>query len=162
MIRYAAIIAESVVDGRGIRTTVFLQGCPRHCLGCHNPELLAMQGGIAIEEAELVREILAQLTPIHRGITFSGGDPLAQPDSLLKVVVMLRQARPDLDVWVYTGYEFNQVQELPIMQYIDVLVDGPFILAQKDLRLPFRGSKNQRLIDVKKTLVQGMIVDYVY
>lgn len=159
MIRYRDIVDESVVDGKGIRVTAFLQGCPRHCKGCHNPELLPMDGGTALEEKAFAELLLSKITPLHRGITFSGGDPLVQAEALLKVIFLIRRKKPSLDIWVYTGFIFEEVQHLPVLSVIDYLVDGPFILAQRDLRLPFRGSANQRIINVSRSLTTGQIVE---
>jgi len=161
MIKYADIVNESVVDGLGVRVTAFLQGCPRHCPGCHNPLLLSSDGGTEIGEEELADLLLDRISPIHRGITFSGGDPLAQADALLNVIFLIRRRNPALDIWVYTGYDFQQVKELPVMRFIDVLVDGPFILEQRDLQAPFRGSKNQRIIDVRKSLESNEVIELV-
>lgn len=159
MIRYAEIINESVVDGLGIRATAFLQGCPRHCKGCHNPDLLSIGGGIQTGEKEFAELLLSKVTPLHRGVTFSGGDPLLQPEALLKVIFLIKRRNPTLDIWVYTGFTFEEVRHLPVLSVIDVLVDGPFILSQKDLRLPFRGSANQRIIDISKTLTAGRVIE---
>ena len=158
MVRLADIVAESVVDGSGIRVTAFFQGCPRACEGCHNPELQPREGGREISEKELAELLLKKITPLHRGITFSGGDPLLQAEALERVIQILKQRRPDLDIWVYTGYTFEQVKDWPVLKAIDVLVDGPFILAQRDLQLPFRGSANQRIIDVPESLRRGQAV----
>jgi anaerobic ribonucleoside-triphosphate reductase activating protein len=98
--------------------------------------------------------ILKRITPQHSGITFSGGDPLMQADALFDVLTCIRKKRPDLSIWVYTGYNFEEVKDLPVMGLIDVLVDGPFIEQQKDLGLAFRGSSNQRIIDVPKSLLK--------
>lgn len=161
MLRYADIIDESVVDGLGIRVTAFFQGCPRHCEGCHNPNLLTMTGGKEISENEFVDLLLSKLSPLHKGVTFSGGDPLAQAEALLHVVSLLKQQKPQIDIWVYTGFVFEEVLSLPVMNLIDVLVDGPFIAAQKDLSLAFRGSANQRIIDVPKSLTAGRVIEAV-
>lgn len=160
MIRYHDIVNESVVDGTGIRLTVFLQGCPRHCEGCHNPELLSMEGGTAVREEEFADQLLGKLSPLHRGITFSGGDPLAQPEALLKVINLLKKRKTNLDVWVYTGYTFEEVKNWPVLKIIDVLVDGPFLLKEKNLGLPFRGSNNQRIIDVAETIQRGEVTEF--
>lgn len=159
MIRYAEIIDESVVDGLGIRVTAFLQGCPRRCEACHNPQLLPMKGGIQTSERELAELLLSKVTPLHKGITFSGGDPLAQPDALLKVIFFIKRRNPRLNIWVYTGFVFDEIKHLPVMSLIDVLVDGPFILAQKNLSLPFRGSSNQRIINVPASLKSGKLIE---
>ncbi len=159
MIKYADIVNESIVDGLGIRVTAFLQGCPRHCPGCHNPLLLSFDGGHELGEEEFADLLLDKVSPLHQGITFSGGDPLAQADAMLNVLFLIRRRNPSLDIWVYTGYTFEEVKELPALRMIDVLVDGPFILEQKDLQLPFRGSANQRIIDVRKSLAANQVIE---
>lgn len=159
-IRVAKIIKESVVDGPGFRTVVFTQGCPRHCKGCHNPELLPAEGGTEMTAGELVNEIEAGLTKLTRGVTFSGGDPLMQPDSLYEVIKLLKSRNPQLDIWVYTGYLYEEVKDLPVMELIDVLVDGPFVEELRDISLPFKGSSNQRLIDIPATRKAGEVVEW--
>lgn len=157
LLKVADILGESVVDGKGLRTVIFLQGCPHHCEGCHNPNLLSFEGGKSYKPEILVREIFAKMTPIHRGITFSGGDPLAQAEDLLHVIKILRKEKPNLNIWTYTGYSFEEVKNYPVLKEIDVLVDGPFILSERDISLPFRGSRNQRIIDLPKTFMTGVI-----
>lgn len=159
MIRYADIVASSVVDGLGIRVVAFLQGCPFRCEGCHNPQLQALSGGKEVQEAEFADRLLKLVTPLHRGVTFTGGDPLMQVDELNSVINIIKEKNPNLDVWVYTGFNFEEVKHLPIMKLIDVLVDGQFILGQKDLNLPFRGSANQRIIDVVHSLKKGVPIE---
>lgn len=155
MIRYADIIRESVVDGPGIRLVAFLQGCPHHCPGCHNEELIPVEGGRQITKEDFTGIILNELSPLHRGVTFSGGDPLMQAASLAKVAALLKAKRPATDIWLYTGYLYEEIEHLPVMQYVDVLVDGPYIAARKALNLTFRGSANQRVIDVVQTRRTG-------
>lgn len=161
MVRYQDIVSESVVDGLGIRVTAFLQGCPRHCEGCHNPKLLPMEGGTELPEEEFAALLLEKVSPLHRGITFSGGDPLAQPEALYSVISLLKQKIPHLDIWVYTGYIFEEIKDWPVLKVIDILVDGPFILQEKSFSLPFRGSTNQRIIDVRKSFQTGGVVELV-
>lgn len=155
--RVAAVLRESIVDGPGIRTVIFFQGCPRHCPGCHNPSTLPFDGGTQYSVEALADEVIANLTPIHRGITLSGGDPLAQKDELLQFVLLMKKRLPDLNIWCYTGYVFEEVKDYPVLQYLDVLVDGPFVMAQRDLNLPFRGSANQRLLDLPATFATGTV-----
>ncbi len=161
-IRIAGIIRESVVDGPGIRSVVFAQGCPRDCPGCHNPESLDPAGGKATTVEEIVRE-LAGLRLV-RGVTFSGGDPFMQPaafSALGKAVRALGR-----DIITYTGYTWEELLEMgradpavpELIAVSDVVVDGPFIAEQKDLHLPFRGSRNQRVIDVAASLQKGEII----
>ncbi|WP_455654679.1 anaerobic ribonucleoside-triphosphate reductase activating protein [Phascolarctobacterium sp.] len=159
MLKVAAVLEESIVDGPGIRSVVFFQGCPRHCEGCHNPDLLPFEGGTKYTPRQLADEVFARLTPLHRGITLSGGDPLAQAEELVDFLEIVRRERPQLTVWCYTGYLYDEVKEQPVLQLIDVLVDGPFILAQRNLDLPFRGSDNQRLIDLPAARMSGSVVE---
>jgi anaerobic ribonucleoside-triphosphate reductase activating protein len=159
MIRYGDILRESIVDGIGLRVVVFLQGCPRHCRGCHNPSLLSADGGNEVTEEELARLILSKVTPLHRGITFSGGDPLLQADSLYKVIKIIREKTPKLNIWVYTGYVYEEIRQLPVLDIIDILVDGPFVEEEKDLRLVWRGSGNQRVINVPLTRKTGHVME---
>jgi len=159
VIKYADIIRDSVVDGTGIRVVAFLQGCPRACEGCHNPALQPLEGGREAREEDFAERLLQELTPLHKGITFSCGEPLIQPEALLKVITILKERKPHLDIWVYTGFTFEQVKDLSVMKLIDVLVDGPFVLSARDLTLPFRGSANQRIIDVPRSLEKGEIVE---
>lgn len=148
MIRYADILTDSIVDGPGIRLVAFLQGCPRVCKGCHNPHLLQEDGGYQLPARDFAKKLLKMLKPSHGGITFSGGDPLLQHTELFNVLSFLKKRKPELNIWVYTGYLYEDVKDLPVLDLIDVLVDGPFIEEEKDIGLFFRGSKNQRIIDV--------------
>jgi len=159
VIRYAAVVDNSVVDGTGIRITVFLQGCERGCKGCHNPDLQPLEGGKEVSEEALARMVLNKVSPLHRGVTFSGGEPLLQAEALEKVISILKQEKPHLDIWVYTGFTFEEVREVPVLKMVDILVDGPFILDQRDLSLAFRGSRNQRIIDVAASLAKGEVVE---
>ncbi|MBM7855231.1 anaerobic ribonucleoside-triphosphate reductase activating protein [Desulfohalotomaculum tongense] len=158
-VRIAGLTKGSVVDGLGVRTVVFFQGCPRHCPGCHNPDTIPFTGGREMTVPELVQEIINSITPLTKGITFSGGEPLAQAEGLMEIIKLLKQHNSSLDIWTYTGYTFEEIKHLPVLKMIDVLVDGPFIQEQKDLSLAFRGSANQRLIDVPKTLARGEVVE---
>ena len=161
MIRYADIIGDSIVDGPGIRVVAFLQGCPRACDGCHNPALCPAEGGRLISEKDFAELLLGELTSLNVGITFSGGDPLMQAEALCEVISYIRSQKPELNIWVYTGYVFEEVKDLPVMKMIDVLVDGPFIMTEKSLNLAFRGSTNQRIIDVKKSIENNKIAELI-
>lgn len=161
MIKYADIISESTVDGTGIRVAAFLQGCPRSCEGCHNPSLQPEEGGREADEKEFARLLLDRITPVHKGITFSGGEPLAQAEGLLKIISYIKKERPELDIWVYTGFLYEEVSNLPVLNLIDVLVDGPFVMEKRNLSLAFRGSSNQRIIDVAVSLKKGEVVEIV-
>ncbi|MTI85107.1 MAG: anaerobic ribonucleoside-triphosphate reductase activating protein [Firmicutes bacterium] len=160
LIRVASIVKESVVDGPGFRTVVFMQGCPRECPGCHNPEQIPAEGGEEITVDEVVRRVESGLTKLTKGITFSGGDPFFQPAALYDVIKLLKKRNPQLDMWVYTGYWYEEIKELPVLELIDVLVDGPYVETLRDISLPFMGSSNQRLIDVPSTRKAGQIIDF--
>lgn len=151
-IKISGIIKESVVDGPGFRLVIFTQGCPRHCRGCHNPDLIPASGGREMTSGEVLQLIKQNISPLTGGITFSGGDPLMQADALLEILQLVRKEYPQYSIWVYTGYTFEEVKTWPVLQYIDILVDGPYEEDKRDISLAFRGSLNQRLIDVPASL----------
>ncbi len=159
MLTVSSILEESVVDGLGIRLVVFFQGCSHNCQGCHNPALLPFEGGTKYSEDKLCDIIIKKITPLHRGITLSGGDPLFQKKQLTLFLSKLKQQKPDLNIWVYTGFTYEQIKDWQLMEYIDVLVDGPFKEEEKDFNLKFKGSKNQRIIDVPKTVKDNIITE---
>lgn len=160
MIKYAHILTDSIVDGPGIRVVVFMQGCNWNCEGCHNPHLFSMDEGIAIDEVQFAKKILKELNPMHSGITFSGGDPILQSKELLVVTDYIRSRKPDLSIWLYTGFLFEDIKDTPFLKNIDVLVDGPFVLKEKDISLKFKGSSNQRIIDIKQSLANNKVVGF--
>jgi anaerobic ribonucleoside-triphosphate reductase activating protein len=151
--RYAKIANYDVANGSGLRTTLFVQGCPHHCKGCFNPNTWDFDGGMEYTE-ETTREIIQLLNkPGIKGLSVLGGEPLAQGKELYDILKRIKTAMPDIDIWMWTGYiyeELDQVQK-EIVSLVDVLVDGPFIEDKKDIRLKFRGSSNQRIIDIRKT-----------
>ncbi len=158
--RIAGVTTESVVDGPGIRSTIFFQGCLHACPGCHNPETWQDDGGMEISRPELIR--LLKLNPLVNGVTFSGGEPFQQAPFAAALGGYLREL--GLGLWVYTGFTWesilanlNRPGYLELLEVTDVLVDGPFILEQQDLTLLFRGSANQRLIKVSESLAKGAI-----
>ena len=159
MLELAGIAGDSIVDGPGIRTTVFAQGCPHRCPGCQNPETWEFGCGTPMAEEAVLEAIKAN--PLCRGVTFSGGEPFAQAEAFAKLGRMLKEA--GYEVAAYTGYTFEQLlQGTPaqkaLLETLDVLIDGPFLLQQRSLELSFRGSKNQRLLDVPKSLRAGQAV----
>ena len=149
-LRVSGIAKESVVDGPGFRLAVFTQGCPRHCPGCHNPDLIPARGGREMTTEEVLDMIGKNITPLTAGITFSGGDPLMQAEALNAVLRRVREELPQLNIWVYTGYVYEEVKDLPALEYVDVLVDGPYVEGERDISLPFRGSANQRIIHLSR------------
>lgn len=162
ILRLASITKESIVDGPGIRYVLWSQGCSHRCLGCHNPSTHTFTDGTLYAIDELVKDI--QKNPLLKGITCSGGDPFEQAEAF--ALLCQKVKRLGLDVWCYTGYTFefllkNQHQRpgwQALLQSIDVLVDGPFKQEEKDLLLLFRGSRNQRLIDIPKSLHSKEVV----
>ena len=157
LIRIAGIEPESIVDGEGIRYVVFTQGCPHHCLGCHNPQTHAMDGGKLMDVDDIINDIRSRKDYID-GITLSGGEPFCQ---VPECAAIARAAHDmGLSVWCYTGYLFEQIYLNPneLLATVDVLVDGPFIQEERSLDLEFCGSRNQRIVDVPASLKAGKVV----
>jgi anaerobic ribonucleoside-triphosphate reductase activating protein len=161
--RIAGTVQDSIVDGPGFRFVLFTQGCPHHCEGCQNPQTHDPAGGTEVSTDEIVRQLLSN--PLTDGITFSGGEPFEQAADC---AVIARQARDQgLNVWTYSGYTFEQLAEKmkkdpgteELLKLTDVLVDGRFVLAEKSFDVPWRGSRNQRLIDVPRSLTAGKAVE---
>lgn len=161
-VNYAAIKKTDVANGPGVRVSLFVSGCPHHCPGCFNAETWDFAYGEEFTDAVLA-EILAALAPEHiRGFSLLGGEPLAPEnrETVLKVLDAVTEAYPEKDIWCYTGYQYEkdvlewiaQGDEVVrrIVEHIHVLVDGPFIMAQRNLKLPFRGSENQRILTLKE------------
>lgn len=159
-LRIAGTVDDSVVDGDGYRFTIFTQGCPHACPGCQNPETWDFSGGKIVDTDDLIPQILAN--PLLSGVTFSGGEPFLQPAPLADLAKKLRAH--DLTLWAYTGYTLEALAARregatdALLAALDVLVDGPFLIDQRDLTLRFRGSKNQRIIDMNHTRAKGRIV----
>ena len=161
--RIAGFVEESIVDGLGFRIVIFFQGCAHHCYGCHNPETWDFEGGKEVS-FDLIKKIIDD-NPYADGITLSGGDPLYQIDASTEIAEYAKSK--GLDVILYTGFLFEEVLEMTkanqrlkdLLNNVDTLIDGPFILEQRHLSLKFRGSSNQRIIDVKKSLMQNKIVE---
>lgn len=158
-IRIAGLVNDSIVDGPGLRLTVFTQGCPHRCPGCHNPQSHDFEGG-ELRDTDEILEMMRDNVLLD-GITLSGGEPFAQPEACTALARGAHQS--GLSVWCYTGYTFETLlqgdtrwQEL--LREIDVLVDGPFILSQRTLDAHFRGSSNQRILDVAQSLKDGRAI----
>jgi anaerobic ribonucleoside-triphosphate reductase activating protein len=161
-IRLAADLQkDSIVDGNGIRTVIWTQGCPHNCFGCHNPSTHSFDDGALIDVEDIKVEI--DNLVYQDGITFSGGDPMCQSAACYEIAKYARKL--GLNIWCYTGYTFEELIKLgkykkSIMDFlscIDVLVDGKFMMEFKSLDCLYRGSTNQRLIDVKKSLSNGAV-----
>lgn len=161
-IRICGVVRESIVDGPGLRFVLFTQGCPHHCPGCHNPESHALDGGYEVTEEKVWTEFVKN--PLLRGLTLSGGEPILQAGALVGLCRRVHAAGKD--VILYTGYTYEQLcamweekpEILDLLREVDLLVDGRFILEQRDLTLLYRGSRNQRIIDLPATLSGGSIV----
>lgn len=157
-IRINGTVNDSIVDGPGLRFAVFTQGCPHDCPGCHNPETHDRAGGRMDDTDALIQRM--RENPLLLGLTLSGGEPFLQPEACL---ALARGARAlGLDVWAYSGYTYEALMGMgeavqALLGACDVLVDGPFIQAQRSLDLSFRGSRNQRLIDLKASREAGRV-----
>ena len=161
--RIYGLVQDSIVDGPGFRFVCFVQGCPHHCPGCHNPDSHSPAGGKEMSVEAVGAELLKN--PLTDGLTLSGGEPMDQAEDCLALGV--REAYPQKDVWCYTGYLFEELRDgrvgedsRALLEGLDVLVDGPFVEARKDLTLRFRGSSNQRIIDVPASLRAGQVVSW--
>lgn len=158
-IRISGLVEESIVDGPGIRFVIFSQGCPHKCKGCHNPHTLDPNSGYEQNISDIIEKI--KKNPLLSGVTFSGGEPFLQAKALAEIAKKSHEM--GLDVISYTGYTFEDLKNgfetnyhwKTLLENIDVLVDGPFEIEKKNLLLKFRGSENQRIIDVKKSLKSG-------
>lgn len=156
---YGRLNKTDIANGSGVRVSLFVSGCRNHCKGCFNPETWDFNYGQEFT-TDTVDEIMDALEPDYiSGLSVLGGDPFEGEniDVITDLCEAVREKYPDKNIWVYTGYKFEILKVLDIMKYIDVLVDGRFIESQKDLSLVFRGSRNQRIIDVKRSLSNGQI-----
>lgn len=161
MFRMYGLERNSFVDGVGIRTAIFFQGCIKHCEGCHNQGSWPMYGGIKADTDD-IKKMIAE-DPLVTGITLSGGEPFLQPQAALDLAKFAHSRGKT--VWCYSGYTFEELDwwednRKALLREIDVLVDGPFEIDKMSLDIPWRGSTNQRLIDVKASLEKGEVVLY--
>ncbi|MGL6108100.1 anaerobic ribonucleoside-triphosphate reductase activating protein [Romboutsia sp.] len=153
---------DSIVDGPGLRMVVWTQGCTHKCSECHNPQTHDLNGGYEVDIDEIITNIKGR--KLQRGITLSGGEPFLQQEPLEKIAKEAKNS--NLDVWAYTGFTFEQLldsknphyfKNLNLLNQIDILVDGKFIYEKRDINLRFRGSSNQRIIDVQKSLINRQV-----
>lgn len=149
-VRIAGVVPESSVDGEGLRFAVFMQGCLRKCKGCHNPATHALDGGKIVDTSELIDSI--KRNSLLAGITLTGGEPILQLDAAVELAKATKNL--GLNVWCYTGYRIEEIAEsaAELLRYVDVLVDGEYIEELRDEELVFRGSANQRIINVGRWL----------
>ena len=160
MLDLAGILEDSIVDGPGIRTTFFAQGCPHRCPGCHNPETWEFGCGTLMDAETAVQVVRSN--PLCRGVTFSGGEPFAQAEGFAKLARLLKQQ--GYEVASYSGYTFEELfagtdAQRELLQSLDILIDGPFRMEERSLELNFRGSRNQRILNVPKSLQAGAPVE---
>ena len=154
---------ESMVDGEGVRAVLFISGCLHNCPYCHSPQTHSFTYGVEVNQ-ELIDDINTEITkrPYISGITLSGGDCMYSPVETLKLIKKLNI--PHNNIWCYTGFTFEQLiknnNQLQLLKHINVLVDGRFEYSKRDITLAFKGSSNQRIIDVKQSLKQGEIILY--
>lgn len=157
---YHNITKDDMKNGDGLRVVLWVAGCEHHCKNCQNPITWDPNDGLLVDTTAIL-EILSQLEKDYiEGITFSGGDPL-YPANIWDVTIFsrsLKEGYPDKTIWLYTGYLYEDISDLPVMKYIDVLVDGPFVEQLKDNNLKWRGSSNQRVINVPESRKTGNIV----
>ena len=162
MISVLEIIEDTTADGPGFRTAIYCAGCVNRCPGCHNPQSWDIANGRNMTTEEILQVILAD--PFS-DVTFTGGDPMYQPEGFTELAAAIKAASKKT-IWCYTGYTFEEIiknpRQMNLLQHIDVLVDGRFIEALKDESLYFRGSSNQRLIDVQASLAQNKAIIYEY
>ncbi len=162
-IRLAGIEPESIVDGPGYRFAVFVQGCPHACPGCHNPKTHDFDGGTVWDTDAVVEKLGGN--PLVRGVTLTGGEPMMQPEALLEIARAAKEK--GMNVWCYTGFTLEALQRenrrdrMALLDAVDVLVDGPYLSHERSLDLLYCGSKNQRLIDMKKTREAGGVQLFV-
>ncbi|MBR2743039.1 MAG: anaerobic ribonucleoside-triphosphate reductase activating protein [Clostridia bacterium] len=162
MIRIAGIVGDSITDGPGLRVAVFVQGCPHHCEGCHNPTTHDFSGGTPMSVSDVYKII--KKNPIIKGVTFSGGEPFCQASPLASLAKLVKA--DGLELAVYSGYTFEELLKLSksdegvmaLLSLCDTLIDGRFVLSERSLSIRFRGSRNQRIIDVQKSLEAGEAV----
>ncbi len=160
--RYHNITTDDMLNGDGLRTVLWVAGCTHRCPGCHNPETWDIDGGIPFDE-DAENELFEKLAPDYiSGLTFSGGDPL-HPQNREEVTRLARKFKekfPDKTIWLYTGYRYEEISELEIASLADVIVDGEFVQAEFDAKLHWKGSANQRVINVRETKRENVIVTF--
>lgn len=160
MISVIKIVEDTTVDGPGFRTSVYAAGCPNACPGCHNPQSWSLSAGRMMSTEDIMRVIRADE---FADVTFSGGDPMFQPQGFAELARAIK-TETTKNIWCYTGYTFEALmhnsRQTDLLHWIDVLVDGPYVEAERDPDIPFRGSRNQRLIDVQASLRQNRVVLY--
>lgn len=157
---YLSMTKSEITNGNGIRVALWVSGCNHHCKNCQNPESWDCNAGKKFTDKDFNNLVKELSLPYYDGITLTGGDPL-HPNNINDVediVIKIKELLPNKTVWCYTGYKYENIKELNIMNYIDVLVDDVYIDKLRDITLPFKGSKNQRVINVKESFKQNKTV----
>ncbi|MEG1395003.1 MAG: anaerobic ribonucleoside-triphosphate reductase activating protein [Clostridia bacterium] len=160
--RYHNITKDDMLNGDGLRVVLWVAGCTHACPECHNPVTWDVNGGVEFDN-DAKKEIFAELEKDYvSGITFSGGDPLhpCNRQPIAELAKEIKTKFPNKTLWLYTGFSWEEIKDLPVIQYLDVLVDGEFVIALKHTQLHWKGSSNQRVIDVQNTLRLGEVVIY--
>lgn len=159
----AGINFESVADGEGVRVVIYVSGCLHNCKGCHNPASHSFEAGQPFTK-KLQDEVTAYIkkTPFISGITLSGGDPMYSAVEITPFIRKIKQDNKDITIWIYSGFRYEEILEnskmFQLLSLCDVLVDGEFILEQRDMTLCYKGSRNQRIIDIQKSLIGCEVV----
>ena len=154
ILNLSGIVEESIVDGPGFRYVVFVQGCPHRCKGCHNPQTHSFEGGYQMAVEDIAQQV--KENPLLSGVTFSGGEPFCQPEALCELAKLIKAMGKN--IFVYSGYTLEQLAEMgktrpaviELLHLADTLVDGQYVEELRDLQLQFRGSSNQRIIDLRE------------
>ena len=159
---YLSMTKAEVANGQNVRLALWVSGCDHHCKNCHNPESWDCHAGKLFAEDDFNKLIKELALPYYEGLTLTGGDPLHKNniDDITKLVIKVKETLPMKTIWLYTGCVFDKIKHLEMMKYINVLVDGEYVDELRDITLPFCGSGNQRLIDVKKSLKEDKVVLY--
>ena len=157
---YSVIRPLDIANGPGIRVSIFVSGCRNRCVGCFNPETWSFTYGQPFTSETMSELLWALKDPNISGLSILGGDPFEAEncETVYHICKKVKERFPEKDIWVWTGYSLDDVWEEPLLKYIDVLVDGKFEQDKKDLRLKWRGSSNQRVIDIRKTFETGKVV----
>jgi anaerobic ribonucleoside-triphosphate reductase activating protein len=163
MVNYCGFIEESINEGDGLRSVIFFSGCKHKCKGCHSPQTHDFNAGTPLTEDE-INDLIVKLkaNPMLTGITLCGGDPFYSCKDVIKFCKVIKKELPHFTIWAYSGFTYEEIMYDPdmkeLLSYCDVLIDGPFIEEQKDLTLKFKGSTNQRIIDVKKSSIGNIVL----
>lgn len=163
MTNYCGVIDESINEGDGLRFVVFISGCNHHCPNCHSQHTWDFNTGIPLSKNEIKKLITKMKSnPILKGLTICGGDPFYSSQDVKEFIIQVKNELPNFDIWIYSGFTYEEILQdkdmADLLSECDVLIDGPFIEAQKDLTLKFKGSTNQRIIDIKKSTIGNIVL----